>query len=236
MTREKLKLWLAAMRVAWINADIASVKKLFGKTQSYYETPFAPPVSGEGIWALWREVRRGDLDYLDYEILALDGDTAIINEKFSWRGMKRDGIYQLEFDAADACVFFKRWKIVEPEQFIGIVIAESLSDKSVITKFEVIKTLATTTPWHMYWLKLDEAGIREIQKNLVNENQWYADFASTSTDRAMVVFKNKIFDIKKSDKSTWQAAIDYGISAGIPASQMGFDPARYAQFIKGNAS
>ncbi len=113
MNRAVLQKWLDNLRRAWVDADMASVKNIFQKTECYFETPFSEPVSGEGIWNLWAEVKKGDLDYLEYEIIAIESNTAVVNERFSWKSNRRDGIYLLKFDADDFCIFFKRWKITE---------------------------------------------------------------------------------------------------------------------------
>lgn len=41
-------------------------------------------------------------------------------------------------------------------------------------------------------------------------------------DEMKVVYKNKIFDLKISDKSTWDDALTYGRSIGIPEEQLDF--------------
>lgn len=41
-------------------------------------------------------------------------------------------------------------------------------------------------------------------------------------DKMKVVYKNKIFDLKISDKSTWADAMAYGRSIGIPEDQLDF--------------
>lgn len=41
-------------------------------------------------------------------------------------------------------------------------------------------------------------------------------------DNVKVIFKNKIFEIKFSDKSTWNEAVAYGKSIGIPDEQLDF--------------
>ena len=41
-------------------------------------------------------------------------------------------------------------------------------------------------------------------------------------DDIIVIFKNKIFNIKYSDKKTWSEAVAYGKSIGIPEEQLDF--------------
>lgn len=113
MNKSDIQIWLNNLRQAWMNADLDEVKNIFQKTTYYYETPFSKPVSADGIWNLWQDVKQDDLDYLEYDILAIENNNVIVNERFSWQGMKRDGIYLLKFDTDGFCIFFKRWKITE---------------------------------------------------------------------------------------------------------------------------
>ena len=49
---------------------------------------------------------------------------------------------------------------------------------------------------------------------------WYMHFWK---DRDIVaVFKDKIFEFKREDKSSWKDAVDYGLSLGIPIEQLDF--------------
>lgn len=47
-------------------------------------------------------------------------------------------------------------------------------------------------------------------------------FWEPGKDEVLAVFKNKTFDIKHSDKSTWSGAVEHGKSIGIPEEQLDF--------------
>ena len=47
-------------------------------------------------------------------------------------------------------------------------------------------------------------------------------FWKPGNSKIEVVFKNKIFSIDYSEKSTWKEAISYGKSVGIPEEQLDF--------------
>lgn len=104
--------WLATMRAAWINADLEAIKVLFAKTTEYYETPFyKPAINTSEILELWIGVNKQIIKRLDFTILAIDGDTAIIHWIFEHEGASFDGIYQIKFNDNNDCIFFKAWEM-----------------------------------------------------------------------------------------------------------------------------
>lgn len=56
----------------------------------------------------------------------------------------------------------------------------------------------------------------------LHEGPWYAHFWKEGSDDIVVVFKDKVFTIRASDKGTWADCIKYGSSLGIPAEQLDF--------------
>lgn len=123
-------------------------------------------------------------------------------------------------------------------KYIGVIIEESLADKSVLSKVKVDKTKIENitekhqTPWLKQWTlhtisiqpeKADKIA-EEIAKSFdySHKSAWYADFKNDSTH--YIIFKNKIFKIDRSKKEEYQAATDYGISLGIPSYQVDFAP------------
>ena len=109
-------------------------------------------------------------------------------------------------------------------KYIGVVIAESLADQSIINGFEVFKIHISSDEdrWHMYWVKVNESDLTLIQKNFL-DGGWYAHFANADSDEGVVVFRDKMFRMKKSDPSTWTGAIEFGRSIGIPEEQLDFE-------------
>jgi hypothetical protein len=60
---------------------------------------------------------------------------------------------------------------------------------------------------------------KELSK-VIKPSKWYAYF--WSGDEMIVVFRGKIFYQKVNDKNSWEPAIAYGISVGIPKEQLDF--------------
>lgn len=120
----------------------------------------------------------------------------------------------------------------------GVIIEESLSDKSVLDKLKIDKTEVEPvtsehkTPWLKQWTlhtvlisdKSADTVAREISEALdyTHGTSWYADFKNKTTH--YIVFKNRIFKIDRNKKEEYQKAIDYGISLGIPDYQVDFAP------------
>jgi len=121
--------------------------------------------------------------------------------------------------------------------FAGVIIEESLMDKSVLSDVKVVKTNIEPvteehkTPWIRQWTVHDvevapekAAEVAEkISKALDREHNWYADF---KTDREhFVIYRDKVFHITgRSDKKRYDEATQYGISIGIPDYQVDFSP------------
>ncbi len=121
--------------------------------------------------------------------------------------------------------------------FKGVVIEESLEDKSVLNDVKIVSTNVESvtekhkTPWIKQWTLHDveisaekaAAVAKKISKALDREHNWYADY---KTDfEHYVIYHNKIFYIAdRSDKKQYDEAAEYGISIGIPAYQVDFSP------------
>jgi len=102
----------------------------------------------------------------------------------------------------------------------GIVIDNSLISKDILTKIRVNKTWQDGD-WTLHNVSLDEDRIAELSSSLDN-GPWYVHIWKQGQDELKVIFKDKIFDIKFSDKSTWVEAIEHGKSLGIPDEQLDF--------------
>lgn len=121
--------------------------------------------------------------------------------------------------------------------FIGVIIEESLMDKSVFGDVKIVSTKVEPvtdeykTPWVKQWtlhdveVPADKAAeiAEKISKALDREHNWYADF---KTDKEhFVIYTDKVFHITdRSDKVQYDEATKYGISIGIPDYQVDFSP------------
>ncbi len=102
----------------------------------------------------------------------------------------------------------------------GTIVENSLVDKNVLNKVEIIKTWKDED-WVLHDVLVKEAQLEELGKSL-SDGPWYMNFWIPDGDDMKVVYKNKIFDLKMSDKSTWVEAMEYGRSIGIPEEQLDF--------------
>jgi len=102
----------------------------------------------------------------------------------------------------------------------GTIIENSLANKDILKTLEITKTWQAGS-WILHSIKIDEGRVQELSDSLKNE-PWYIHLWEQEKDDVMVIFKDKIFKIKFSDKNTWVEAVAYGKSLGIPAEQLDF--------------
>ncbi len=102
----------------------------------------------------------------------------------------------------------------------GIVIEDSLDDKTILSSLEILRSW-TDGSWKLHRVRLRRERALELAEHLV-EGPWYIHFWVPGTDNVLVIFKHNTFDIKYSDKSTWESAVNYGVSTGIPVEQLDF--------------
>lgn len=121
--------------------------------------------------------------------------------------------------------------------FTGVIIEESLADKSVLNDVKIVSTEIEPvtdehkTPWVSQWtmhtVEIAPEKVAEVAKKiseaLDHEHNWYADF---KTDREhFVIYRDKVFHITdRSNKAQYDEATKYGISIGIPNYQVDFSP------------
>ena len=113
ITRDFVEKFLKELHNAWIRADLLSIKFLFEKTTEYCETPFHKPATNiSEILDLWKDVSSQVIKQLEFHILAIDGNTAVIRWIFQRDGAgKFDGIYLMKFDKNGNCISFMTWEM-----------------------------------------------------------------------------------------------------------------------------
>jgi hypothetical protein len=119
----------------------------------------------------------------------------------------------------------------------GIIIEESLKDKSVLEKVKILSTEVEAvtekhkTPWLKQWtlhtVEIPESEAEniaeELGKSLEAEHAaWYTDFKNESTH--FIIFPEKIFEINRKSEEEYKEARDYGVSLGLPPYQVDFSP------------
>ena len=121
--------------------------------------------------------------------------------------------------------------------FTGVVIEESLADKTVLDDVRIVSTRVEPvteehkTPWIQQWTLHDveisreqAAGLSEkISHALDRDHHWYADY-KTDTEH-YIIYRDRIFHVTdRSDKKQYDQATKHGIAIGIPANQVDFSP------------
>ena len=102
----------------------------------------------------------------------------------------------------------------------GTIIENSLRDKSILNDIQIKKTYRSSH-WILHDVYLKEKQIPLLSKYL-DDGPWYIHLWEPGKDIVKIVFKDKIYSIVFSDKSTWIDAIAYGKSIGIPEEQLDF--------------
>ena len=124
------------------------------------------------------------------------------------------------------------------KNFKGVIIEESLENKSILKKIKIVKTKIEKvteehkTPWLKQWtlhtIEIPENKAKEIADELSKSldskhgGSWYADFKNDKYH--YIIFRNKVFFIDIKSKEQYDKAKQYGISLGIPEYQVDFHP------------
>ncbi|MFA6082587.1 MAG: hypothetical protein WC773_04255 [Patescibacteria group bacterium] len=109
-------------------------------------------------------------------------------------------------------------------KYTGTIVEESLDDNRLINEFNILNTRISGAEnpadrWHLYKVDATKEQLEELSKH-IKPQKWYAHF--WCDDEMIVVFRDKMFDQKVNDKNTWEPAIRYGLSHGIPIKQLDF--------------
>jgi hypothetical protein len=104
--------------------------------------------------------------------------------------------------------------------FKGVIVENSLSDNNILKKLQIMKSWEEGD-WILHSILIEEDKISDLAKHLL-DGPWYIHLWKSEKDEINVIFKDKIFLIKASDKTTWKEAIAYGQSIGIPNEQLDF--------------
>lgn len=118
----------------------------------------------------------------------------------------------------------------------GTIIEESLDDKTILREMVTLDTKISPvvekhqTPWLKQWtlhkVEVDEEKAGEVANKLSRaldkQHEWYADYKNP--DYHYIIFRGKIFKIKRDDAEGYKEAKEYGISLGIPEYQVDFSP------------
>lgn len=100
----------------------------------------------------------------------------------------------------------------------GTIVLNSLDDSSVLDEMMVLEQ-TKDEDWVLVTINVTREQALGLLKHLL-PGPWYMHF--WDEDDVLVGFKERHFDIKYSDKTTWIPALAYGKSIGIPEEQLDF--------------
>ena len=116
----------------------------------------------------------------------------------------------------------------------GTIIEESLENKDVLKDVKILSTKVEKvaeghqTPWLTQWtlhqVEIPEGEVGEIAQKIsqsldpAHGGSWYADFKNDT--HHYIIFRNKVFWVERKSKEQYDEAERYGLSLGIPASQL----------------
>lgn len=102
----------------------------------------------------------------------------------------------------------------------GVIIENSLSDTNILKNFDISRSWEDGD-WKLHEVRVSKEQAMELVKHLA-DGPWYVHFWEPGSDDVLVVFKNKTFNIKFSDRDSWKDAVAHGQSIGIPPEQLDF--------------
>lgn len=111
------------------------------------------------------------------------------------------------------------------EKYKGYIIEESLEDNLILNNFKIIGIKITDDEnpadrWHIYEVETSKEQLLKISKYL-KPGKWYTHFWD-SNKNIIAVFKDKNFEFNYDNKESWNEAVEYGLSLGIPKEQLDF--------------
>jgi len=102
----------------------------------------------------------------------------------------------------------------------GVVIENSLKDADILKDIEITRSWEDDD-WKLHEVKVSKEQAEKFSDYL-SDGPWYIHFWEPGDDSILVVYKDRTFTIKHSDKQSWVDAIKYGKSIGIPEEQLDF--------------
>jgi hypothetical protein len=127
---------------------------------------------------------------------------------------------------------------MQKNNFVGVIIGESLENKSVLKKVKILSTKIENvtkehqTPWLSQWtlhtVEIPDGKAKEIAEEISGSldrnhgGSWYADFKNKTYH--YIIFRDKIFLIDRTSMEQYEEAKQYGLSLGIPEYQVDFHP------------
>jgi SnoaL-like protein len=125
LAREDVAAWLTGYERAWCTAGTAPLGELFTEGATYRMSPYEDAATGLAeIGALWERERQGpDEEFaMTHEIVAADGDTAVVKLEVQYGGPERlqyRDLWILRFAGDGRCREFEEWPFWPGQQIIA---------------------------------------------------------------------------------------------------------------------
>ena len=112
LERNKIINWLDDLKRFWWKKDVENATSLFKNTTYYQETPFQKPYTTfEEIRKEWQHIKVQDIKKIEFKILAIEGNTVIVEWEFVRDVTEFNGIYEIKFNNEFECVYFRSWEM-----------------------------------------------------------------------------------------------------------------------------
>lgn len=121
MERRDVESWIADYERLWRSPGTHDLGELFAEDATYLPSPWADPVAGlAAIAQFWDAERDGpDEEFtLTSEVLAVDGDTAVVRALVEYPTDTWLDLWVIRFDGAGRCASFEEWPFA-PGQLEG---------------------------------------------------------------------------------------------------------------------
>jgi ketosteroid isomerase-like protein len=115
LSRSDVERWVDGYEAAWRSPSTDALSSLFSDDAHYLHSPYAEPTIGlPAIARMWEAEREGpdEIFTLETEVVAVEGDTAVVRASVSYGDPKRQeyrDLWVLEFDEAGRCFSFEEW-------------------------------------------------------------------------------------------------------------------------------
>ncbi len=111
MNTKFVEQWLQQLKNYWYNKDVDKAVSLFNKTIYYQKTPFMKPYTTlDEMRKEWQHIKDEDIQNIEFNILAINYNTAIVNWILKQNNEDYNGIYEIKFDDELNCIYFRSWE------------------------------------------------------------------------------------------------------------------------------
>jgi len=109
------------------------------------------------------------------------------------------------------------------KEYRGVIVEESLEDNRILNevKIDAVRISRQEDPsdrWHLYTVRVSDELIMKLAENI--KDKWYMHFWKER--EVIAIFKKETFKFNYDDRATWEPAVKYGLSIGIPKEQLDF--------------